>query len=250
MTSTRTRVAALAAIATLLGPTPALADGGKSIAQATPVVYGQQMFGNTATATPTDDETYRSWWSLDVDAGDRVRIDWEAQDPWTELYLFPVGTTDYSLADTYRSARDSLSENRMSQLVFVAPSTGSMPLGFVANADSQVGPYAFTAYVEHALRLALGRSPVRPASGSIAVAVRSPEGAPINDGNLLVTLQVKRRDGSAFRAIGTTSVASGLATITYSVPARLRNRKVVVRAIAAGTGYISQASSKQRTVFR
>jgi hypothetical protein len=66
-------------------PTAALADGGKTIAGATPATFGQQEFGNTATGGQSPGQCssnamhYRSWWNVGVSAGDLVTIDWGTQ---------------------------------------------------------------------------------------------------------------------------------------------------------------------------
>lgn len=241
----------LGALASLALAAPALADGGKDIASATPVVYGQQQFGNTANGGVDADDDHRSWWALGVTAGDRVTIKWQAQHLDTALHVLPVGTDDFNFPDADAFASDFLGDTGRSQLAFNAPRTGTMPMEFRVSYKEAAGPYDFTAYVKHAIRLSVPRAGSRPMTGSIPVGVRNPDGAPMSDPGLFVTLQAKRkRGGKRYRAIGTASAGDGTANVAYKVPAALRGKKVLLRALGGGAAYRAETSSKQTTVFR
>jgi len=106
-----------------LSPSTALADGGPSIAAAPGIAYGQQEFGSTATggfesqgccACPV----YNSYWLATVVAGDRVTVNWEGAANSTYLAVYPVHTTDFTVATTDPAEEQGLNSNGKNQLVF------------------------------------------------------------------------------------------------------------------------------------
>jgi hypothetical protein len=235
----------------------AMADGGQSIAGATGVIYGQQEFGNTANGAVAPGgcaadwaPKYRSWWALSVVAGDHITIDWEAQ-PATALNLFAVGTTDFTFEQVEPLTSDEPSDNGKSELTYTASQTGSMPLEFVAdtgcNDAEVVGPYDFTSYVRHAVRLAIQRAPGLTAHSTVRVAVHSAAGTPISDPGLQVAIEIKRA-GGAWRTVGTASPADGVAKVRLSIPRSYRHVRVSLRARASGANYVNETSSTRRRV--
>ena len=130
-----------------------------SIAGAPIVPYGQPQFGNTAGPGTNfgggcwGEGRVGKFWTLDGLAGDSVTIQWETNAfAVDEMYVFPVGTTDFNVsdADAYRS--DEPNDNYKSEAKFTTPVGGSMPLTFTRCADATGGPYSFTAYVAHGVR--------------------------------------------------------------------------------------------------
>lgn len=229
---------------------PARAEGGASIASAPTVAYGQQEFGTLA--TPDAHCVYISWWQLPVVAGDAIQVDWEVHNEGIHFHVFPVGTNDFNF-----NMRESLkfvpNPNLKTESTFTASQTGDMPMWF-AIAETQCpsvnvpGPYSFTAYVVHALTVGLPRVSSLRRRGTLTVAVHNPEGGPINDPTVQVTLQVKGR--GSWQTIGSAAVSNSAATVAYTVPARLRHQHVTLRALAHGSGYASAASAhlKVRTL--
>lgn len=137
-------------------PSSAAAEGGTSIASAPTVTYGQQQFGNTATGAREDrcENKYFSFWGLPVLAGDEAIVDWESVAKYTQLYLMPVGTTDFTFHQTNAVAEQNLSTNNKNQLRYRAPVTGIVPLVFVYceySSEDPAGPYTFIASVRHAV---------------------------------------------------------------------------------------------------
>jgi hypothetical protein len=156
----RTLVAVVTTVVLLAAATEALADGGTSIAGATPATFDQQYFGNTANGGRTDRDcggsSYRSWWTLNVKADDLVTIDWESsQSPLLNVY--PVGTTDFNLQDQPTVVSDTLADNHKYESRFQATVSGVMPVEFLTIQDScnihdsDPGPYDFFVTVKHGL---------------------------------------------------------------------------------------------------
>ncbi len=200
-------------IASLLAvPGTAAAGGGASIAAAPAVTYGQPEFGNTATDGGTNPGSLsleqqcshtgnNGWWNLPVVAGDGVTIDWEAL---AESYamVFPVGTTDFNLVGSQAVAHEMVSGNGKAALWFRATVSGTMPLVIGAGGcfTSTTGPYSFTAYVKHTVRLFIPHRRVLPLRGTVAVHVSTPEGQPISDPGLQVLMQIQSH--GHWRSIG------------------------------------------------
>ncbi len=222
---------------------PAWAEGGASIAAAPAVIYGQQEFGSLSQGPNVNGCTYRSWWAVTVMAGDELTVDWEAQDRYAYLHLYPPGTTDFTFPQTSQVAESSLNDNLKAELTYQATQTGSLPLEFYASSDCDVappGPYSFTANVVHTLRLFIAHRGRLPLSGTLAVGVHTPVGEPITDPNLQVTLEVKVR--GHWYTVGTATAVNGVANVPFRLSARLRHQHVSLRAIARGSAYHSTSS--------
>jgi hypothetical protein len=221
------------------------AAGGGSIATAPTAVYGQQQFGNTATDAPVQGGYARSWWLLSATAGDAITIDWEGPNNGNDMDLYRVGTTDFTFSQGGPLASSGLNSNNKAELALTVPATGSMPLLFSTRVNTEnAGPYNFTAYVRHAVNLSLPPVSTLDRSGSIAVSVRNPDGAPISDPAISVFLQVKPRGSSEgyFGTIGAASPVAGTATVSYALPDGVAG-PLDVRAYSKGQGYLDAASA-------
>ena len=240
----------------LVVPGTAAAAGGASIASAPAVTYGQPEFGNTATDGGTNPGSLsleqvcsttgaNGWWNLEVVAGDGVTVDWEAP---AESYamVFPAGTTDFNVAGTQAVTHEMVSSNGKAALWFRATVSGTMPLVIGAGGCSTTttGPYSFTAYVKHSLRLSIPRRRVLPLHGTVAVHVSTPEGQQISDSALHVLVQAQS-DGH-WQTIGSASAAGGVASAPCTVPAGLRGSHTLLRAIARGNAYEPASSATVR----
>lgn len=238
-------------------PGTAAASGGASIASAPAVAYGQQEFGNTATDGGTNPGSLlleaqcsevgtNGWWNLPVAAGDEVTVDWEAF-AGSYAMVFPVGTTDFNVVGTHAVIQSNVSSNGKAEMGFRAPISGTMPLVIGADGECFIdypGPYSFTAYVKHTLRLSIPRRRVLPLRGTVAVHVSTPEGQPISDSGLQVLVQIQSH--GHWRGIGSTSAAGGVANVPYTVPAGLRGSHASLRAIARGNEYEPASSAAVR----
>lgn len=207
----------------LVVPATASAEGGKSIASAPLVAYGQQQLGNTATGLFMHnscffgfEDAYASFWGVNVLAGDELIVDWESVAKETEFFLLPVGTTDYTVAQTSAAATDELPGNNKSQLTYRAPVSGLMPLYFwVCGELDDTGPYAFTANVKHAVFTSLApRGAIRPTATLLGTATLA-DGTPVPDG-LVFTLTARwgKRGTTSF----TTSSSGGALRFAVSMP--------------------------------
>ncbi len=233
----------------LAAAAPSYAEGGKSIASATPITVGQQEFGNTDNLAPGHvrgcEEHEGSFWALSVTAGDTITIDWEAG-PYTPLDLLPVGTTDFNLDKTSPVASQEPAGNGKNELTYVTDLTGTMPLelwGATGNDCMPTGsPYSFTVYITHAISVKLPRVSAVHSKGTLTVAVHNPEGGPINAPSLLVKLEVDAH--GSWHTIGVASVANSAAVVHYRLPAYLARQRVAMRAIAVGPQYKTTASSQ------
>ena len=230
----------------------AFAAGGKDINSAPLVQFGVQQFGNTASdgGQPYNeycDNTVNSWWNMDVAAGDRISIDWDAP-LYHSLYVFPVGTTDFTVQDTESAAYDENGSNGKSHLVLTAGKSGTMPVVFHAPCyDDDAGPYSFTAYVQHALAISVAPMDRLRRNGTVTVGVRDPEGNPINSG---VSAAIEVRHEGAWSTVGAAPVQSGNAIVTVSIPRSFVGQRKRLRAFAGGPGYLTERSATQKVEIR
>jgi hypothetical protein len=246
---TRCAVATIAvgAVSLFAGSAVALADGGQTIATATPVVYGQLETGNTANGGVTTDgaDGYESYWALNVTNGDDVTINWTA--PLDQngngpvLSVYEVATNDASIEDANPFWSDNLGANGQDAMTFTADETGMMPLQCE---ESAPGPYQFSATVTHAVVLTVPNVSTLADKGTIDVGVANPDGTGLSDPSLVVDLQVQA-SGQAWSTIGSASASGGSAKIAYTVPASLDGKTVQLQALAQGAAYQTQTSTSQ-----
>jgi hypothetical protein len=245
-------------LSVVVSPPAALADGATSIAGAPLVVYGQQQFGNTATGgiDRADDCAWRysSNWLLPVVAGDQVTIDWQAQGIATQLAVLPLGTNDFNVGGTAPTAQDALSAGGRGEVVFTASATGSLPLvfrsrsgGIFCYTGNDTGPYDFTAYVRHVVRLGLPVVSSVLRKGTVDVGVHNAEGGPISDPSLLVEVQLKT--GKVWSSVGRAPAVNGVARVPLNIPRHDVGLSFGLRAIAHGASYLDAASSSQRVLI-
>jgi hypothetical protein len=244
---------ALAAAFALAGSAAALADGGQTIATATPVLFGALELGDTANGSLTTDGAggYNSYWALNVSNGDDVSIDWQAaldsDGNGPQLSAFDVGMADSSVQNANPLTWAILPPGGQSTMTFTAVATGVMPLQFQSGEccdEADPGPYSFTTTVTHAVALTLPTVSSMPASGTMDVSVANPDGVGLSDPSLAVDLQL-RAAGQGWSKIGTASASGGVAGITYSVPSGLKGQSVKLQAVAHGAGYQTQTSEPQ-----
>ncbi|HTA35207.1 MAG TPA: hypothetical protein VK761_00725 [Solirubrobacteraceae bacterium] len=249
-----TIVSLAAAIYVLASVAEASAEGGKTIASAPTVVFGQQEFGNTAngghieTTCRGAGPLYYLFWDLPVTIDDSVTIDWEAMQK-TELELYPIGTSDFNFGSgssgfqTQTPAGNGKNEFNY----FASEKSGTVILAF-RNCYYEPGAFSFTAYVTHALSLGVPHVTALHRTGTLAIAVHNPEGGPINDPWVRVEVQIKSRGG--WRRIGTGAVSNSLASVRYSIPSSLARQRVALRALASGSGYKPASSPSVTTRTR
>jgi hypothetical protein len=244
---------ALAGAVLLAGSAAAFADGGPTIATATPVTVGALELGNTATGSQTTDGAggFNSYWALNVTNGDNVSVGWQAPldiyGNGPQLSVFDVGIDDSSVRHANPLTWAILPPSGQSTMTFTAVATGVLPLQFQSGEccdEADPGPYAFMATVTHAVALTLPTVSSMPASGTMDVSVANPDGVGLSDPSLAVDLQV-RGGSQGWSTIGTASASGGVAGISYSVPSGLSGQTVKIQAVAHGAGYQPQTSDSQ-----
>jgi hypothetical protein len=192
-------------------PSSAAAEGGTSIASAPTVTYGQQQFGNTATGAREEscENKYFSFWGLPVLAGDEAIVDWESVAHYTQLYLMPVGTTDFTFHQTIAVAEQGLSTNNKNQLRYRAPVTGTMPLVFFyCEFESPPGPYTFIASIRHAVFATLTPITNVYKRSTITGTASLADGTPAPDG-MVFNLVAKWHSGRELLRAATSATTAG-----------------------------------------
>jgi hypothetical protein len=212
------------------------------------VSYGQQEFGYLHFVKLED---CRQWWLLPSVAGDHLQIDWEVQDPYIVLRLYPLGTSDFNFPQKSTLAGGGVNSNTKAEFTYISEQTGDLPMLFTdpgCHGNAEPGPYNFTAYVTHSLVVGPPNITILHAKGVVAVAVHDPAGGEINNPAITCTFQIKGR--SRWTTVGTAPVANSGATIHFTVPARLRHQRVTLRSVVTGTGYFTASSidRKARTL--
>jgi hypothetical protein len=222
----------------------AQAEGGPAIAGAPVVSYGQQEFGFVHFVKYED---CRQWWLLPTVAGDHLQIDWEVQDPYIELRLYGVGTTDFNFLQKSALTSGGVNANMKAEFTYVSEETGDLPMLFTdpgCYGNAEPGPYNFAAQVTHSVVVASPNLTVLHAHGVVAVPVHDPTGGEVNNPALSCALEIKGR--GQWITIGRAPVVSSLATIHFTVPVRLRHQSVSLRAVATGAGYFTASSDNRR----
>jgi hypothetical protein len=221
----------------LVVPATALAEGGKTIATAPSVVYGQPEFGNTAMGAEYPGKgcgflgfnTYRDqFWLLNVTAGDLLSINWGGVNN-TELRLYPVGTTDYTVfgESTRTAAEEDLNGNNKSQLQYNVPASGVMPLEFSVcyDPDNETpGPYDFAVTAQHGLSVNLLPRPHVRTNSVIYGSAALVSGTPVPDG-MSFTLTASWGNGSA--SYSATS-AGGSLVFTLALPEEVEGQTITL----------------------
>jgi hypothetical protein len=182
----------------------AAASGGTNVASAPSIVYRQQEFGNTVTdngESPGEPVSFHldagcangnsSWWTLSVQAGDKVTIDFEGGA--STMLVYRVGTTDFNLLSTDSFLESDMPNNDKQEATFSTPASGSMPVDFYDCADQPApGPYDFTASVLHGLVVSLNVGAVnhRKHRTAFVVALHSPSGGGVSNPALRSDVQI------------------------------------------------------------
>jgi hypothetical protein len=236
-----------AACVVLLAAPPALADGGRTIATAPRAGWDVHYTGTTVDVgapCPTRLGSYFSYWTLRVTQGDRVTIDWGAQQQQTVLSLLPVGTTDATAATATPTDTQQLDEMYGKSELTAEPQrhTGVVPLQIHGSVcDGGGGPYDFAAHVRHAVRLSF-RPPRRVRTHArLTVRVHAPDGHPITSRRLRVSLQAFLR--GVWRPAGHAAPSRGHAYVRLALRPR---RHVRLRAVASGAGWVRRVSAVRR----
>jgi hypothetical protein len=182
-------------------------------------------------------------------SGDQVTIDWSSQtDSYgnnyaSELAIYPAGTSDFSMNNTSYLNCFQIGNNHDQESTFSANSDGTYPLIFLGGAQTG-GAYSFTVYVSHAVVLGVPRIiQVSPTRSQITVQAHSPDGKPISDQKLTMTLSGNWL--SQWHVLSTSSPSNGDAVLHLTLPSSLIGKTIRLRVSASGGGYRLVRSSVQ-----
>jgi hypothetical protein len=231
--------ASLATCAIAICAVPALGDGGADIASAPAITPGVMEFGNTNDALlPYGcDSQIADFWMISLIAGDKVTFDWGSTSDFVhDIDIFPPGTSDFNVQSVHDSGSyptGVVSENGKQQTFYTASRTGIYPLDFNAGcSNDDPGPYYFTAYVAHALILSLSQRPAEGRRTTFALALHTPDGAPVTASTLTATYANRIRG----RWTKLTSVGA-LYSAKITWPKDDVGKTESVRVTVAGAGY-------------
>lgn len=222
-----------------------IAAGGNQISNAPVVVSGVQYFGNTANM-PEQGGDRREYWRLNLVAGDAITVNFSESGDVRRMnlrvYLMPAGITDFNVLNTSSAQSASPQDNGKGQLTYTAPTTGVYPLMFRTSSYSTYpGPFDFVAYIRHGVKVFIPAQAGISRTGSIAVQVKTPDGNPITDKGLKITLRGSWTGGKP-KTLGKTTAANGLAKFKLDLPASAKGQTIRIRAIAQGANYIGALS--------
>ena len=137
----------------------AWAQGGNTLATATPITPGQLETGNDALnaqgSSPWSEwPVYYSWWLLPVATGDQVLVSWQAQSTDAGLAIWQPDAdvnTDHAVEGEGNGYVDP-STGVANEIAFTATEAGNMPFDISNEDDFQQptppGPYSFTVQVQ------------------------------------------------------------------------------------------------------
>ena len=239
----------------------AAAGGGMTITAAPIVSFGSQYFGNDASAPAGAYGGHYEYWKLPLVAGDAITIDWEEQaSTGIELQLFPSSTNDFNFKDAkptnwqkiggsgLRRNEFKVSATQTEAVVLAFDDVDYDPSAFCSPcATGTPGAYDFTVNVKHAIVLSLSARTTLPRRSTYTIGVHAPDGTPINDAGLRVTL-TGIWQGASHRLGGAPSV-HGAATFHLRLPSTLRGKKVTLRVQASGANYATTLSRAQTVII-
>lgn len=248
--------AATAVIALLAGSAVAVADGGTSIATATPIQIGVIEYGNTVGGASLPNGP--GWndarvWSVNLTAGDQVTVTGSDTPPASgiQILFLPAGTTDADLAagtlpsETFTGStqgqwNSTEGGGTLGQLIaFTVASTGSYPI--VVGGGNPDGPYDFEVTVKHTAILYASAPSTTPQAGKLSIYARDPDGNPITLPGLAVDLYGIWKDNPAVPAsshfITSAPVTNGTAELSYDLPAVTVQKTISLLAVASGADF-------------
>ena len=232
---------ALFAAASLAVTPAAGAAGGSSIAAAPFLRARVSYFANYSSDHLHGGNT--EFWKVRLVAGEFFSLDGtrSAAARYFTARVFPVGTDDANFR-----RKSAVDQGRLSAVIgLTVPRSGTYPIAVTCGNTKQCGAMRFSVsianqvdlYVPHSARLAL--------TGRFTVAVRTPEGKPITNRRLVVSLYGLWRDTSAsmtHHVLGSSEAIGGEATFTYRLPPALAGKVISLQATAGGTGYRAASS--------
>jgi hypothetical protein len=243
----------LVVVAASLAALPlALAAGGHTIASAPLVTARQLHVGNTGQVPELGtcflgNSSYSEFWRVRLIAGDSLTVNFGITQTNVDFVvsLYRHGTTDSSLDGARPLATAVVGRDGKGRITFSAARSGTHPLRFASCSGFDTGPFEFRALVKHRAGLALPPARSIDRMGTVAVQVRTPDGRPITDPGLRVTL--RGTWGNRTRTLGRTTPTRGVASFRLSLPASVGGSAIQLSAVASGRDYFGAATAA-RTV--
>jgi len=244
-------VLAVSVLSTLLA-SPAMAEGGGTIAAAPKVVFGQQEFGNLNNGGVVNvsfcGNVYEEFWLVPVTIGDRVSLDWEINgwdpnsDGGAEIDLFPVGTTDFTIDNVQALLQSGPNSEGKQQISWTASSSGQMVVRIASSCVSRPYAYDFTAYVTHALAVSVPATHIIHTGQQLTVGVHSPDGGTVSGPKVVLQLRLSGR----WISLGSAKTVNSAARVFIRVPAHYASQSGLLRAQVSGVGYKTTSSRVER----
>jgi len=249
-----------ALVAVGAGVARATGGGGQTIATAPVVSAGAGQAGSTASFTDSCQNGYE-FWALQLKKGDLVKILWGTPPAVDEVALWAPGTIDsnndgclYASGWSHWTTSPLLSDNdptpgavRSSQMIVTED--GTYPLLFLNTTGANAGAYTFKAVVLHGASVSFAHQSKIPGAGTFKASVLAPDGSPINDPALKLTLKGywSARAGAQARAhtLATASPTNGIATFSYSLSWHLWGKKIRLGISGGGSSYQAVTSQKE-----
>lgn len=249
-------------VAISAGVARATTGGGATIATAPIATPGVQEVGSTSTFTDPCHNGYE-FWLLPLKQGDLVKITWGVPAAVDTLALWTPETVDTdhpaclyeSGFSNWTSDRLVLADSngaagttRLSQIT--VSEDGTYPLLLLNTTGANAGSYSFKADVLHAASVSFAHQSKIPGAGTFTASVLAPDGSPINDSTLKLTLNAywSTRAGAPPRAhtLATASPTNGLATFSYSLPWQLWGKKIRLGISGVGASYQPVTSENEK----
>lgn len=246
------RITALVTVAAvgLVLATLAVAAGGRTIAEAPVVPFGQQMFGNTA-AQPRLSDGRSEFWRLALTAGDAVTINWEEDLVGdNRLAIYDPSITDFNLS-VNEERYYSTGANSKAQTKFRAVRSGSYTLRFWAFCYltcNEPSAYDFVAYVRHAARLLLPPMTRLSVRATVKASVRTPDGKPIT--NSALKLRLFGKWSGKQHLLASATPRTGQAKFRLRLPNSARQQQLRLWVVGQGKGWQAARSSSRSVRVR
>jgi hypothetical protein len=247
-------IAVCALLAIYVGIARAGGGGGATIATAPVATPGILEPGSTSAYTDPCGNGYE-FWKLPLEQGDLVKITWGAPAAVDTLALWTPETVDtdhppclyQSGFSHWTGSRLLMDTNALAGTQHLAQTTvtedGTYPLLFLNTTGANAGVYSFTAVVLHAASVTLPHLSRLTGIGTLTASVVAPDGDPITDASLTLTLNGYW--GNRTHKLGTATPDSGQVTFNYSLPSTSWGKKIQLAISGGGLSYQDVTTPKE-----
>jgi hypothetical protein len=228
--------------------------GGGTIATAPVATPGVLELGSTSLFPDPCGNGYE-FWKLPLEQGDLVKITWGAPAAvdtlalWTPetidtdhpSCLYQSGFSNWTTSPVLTDSNELAGTQRVSQVT--VNEDGTYPLLFLNTTGANAGAYSFTAQVFHAANVALPHLSNLPGIGTLTASVLAPDGNPISDPSLTLTLNGYW--GNRAHALATGTPNNGLVSFDYNLPASEWGKKIQFEISGGGASYQDVTTPKE-----